>query len=53
MQEFLNKIYMHKSLAVAKAKDMKAIIQQTAEEWRNYKPYEHADIINQIIESTN
>ena len=34
MQEFLNKIYMHRNLAVAKAKDMKEIILQSAEDWK-------------------
>ena len=37
---------MHKNLAVAKAKDMKTIILQTAEEWIINKPREHDDIIN-------
>ena len=37
---------MHRNLAVAKARDMKAIIIQTAGEWKNNKPQEHEDIIN-------
>ena len=37
---------MHSNLAVAKAKDMKVIILQTAEEWKNNKPQENDDIIN-------
>ena len=53
LQELLNQIYMHKNLAVAKANEMKSIILQTAEVWKNKKPSEHGEIINQIIESIN
>ena len=42
---------MHKNLAVAKANEMKSIILQTAEVWKNKKTSEHGEIINQIIES--
>ena len=45
MHEFLNKIYMYKNRAVAKAKDMKVIILETAEEWMNNKPRELDEII--------
>ena len=42
---------MHKNLAVAKAKDMKVIILETAEEWKKNKPQELDEIIKQIIET--
>ena len=37
---------MHEKLAIAKAKDMKTIILETAEEWAVSKPVEQRDIIN-------
>ena len=52
MQDYLNKVYKHKHLATAKANDMTAIIQETAQEWYD-KHNEHNDLIKQIIDSTN
>ena len=51
MQDYLNQVYKHEHLATAKANDMTAIIQETAQEWKD-KHGKHEDIIKQIIDST-